>query len=469
MPLPPPPAAAPRDPVPVPRPADDWGDLVGLLGPAADAPWGPEGAVPPWAVPGRAAEARGGVPAGGGTGDAPAGGAAADAVAGPAPAGILPAPGAAAAPGGGATGPAVPDGVVPLLVASGCTGGAGPDAPAGGGTADPGNGETPARARSGRTRVAAPAAPAEAAVTAGGASAAPGGLGDPVGLLIPSGLVVPAGPTPPAAPPPDGPAPRPPSAVAGPSAPPVPVPADACAWEAEQRRPPHPDCAARAWRAVREAGRVRRLVQVVAAYGEPESWLDVEAGDGRFAAAARALLPYTAFDGTGLGGEVERARSAGALDEAYRGTLPLLAGELAGRYDVVGLLHQLGDCPDPAAELAAARAVLRPGGLLLVEAPDPACRTAALLGPWCLPHCAARPAATAGTVRELLTGLGFEMLTVDRVAGHVPRTLEALWAAAGPPGARAARGADRLLAPLLRRTGFANGFRIVARRPAVSP
>ncbi|NEE59817.1 class I SAM-dependent methyltransferase, partial [Streptomyces sp. SID8455] len=33
----------------------------------------------------------------------------------------------------------------------------------------------------------------------------------------------------------------------------------------------------------------------------------------------------------------------------------------------------------------------------------------------------------------------------------------------------AARGADRLLAPLLRRTGFANGFRIVARRPAVSP
>ncbi|MEU3044359.1 methyltransferase domain-containing protein [Streptomyces diastaticus] len=430
MPLPPPPAAAPRDPVPVPRPADDWGDLVGLLGPAADAPWGPEGAVPPWAVPGRAAEARGGVPAGGGTGDAPAGGAAADAVAGPAPAGIL---------------------------------------PAGGGTADPGNGETPARARSGRTRVAAPAAPAEAAVTAGGASAAPGGLGDPVGLLIPSGLVVPAGPTPPAAPPPDGPAPRPPSAVAGPSAPPVPVPADACAWEAEQRRPPHPDCAARAWRAVREAGRVRRLVQVVAAYGEPESWLDVEAGDGRFAAAARALLPYTAFDGTGLGGEVERARSAGALDEAYRGTLPLLAGELAGRYDVVGLLHQLGDCPDPAAELAAARAVLRPGGLLLLEAPDPACRTAALLGPWCLPHCAARPAATAGTVRELLTGLGFEMLTVDRVAGHVPRTLEALWAAAGPPGARAARGADRLLAPLLRRTGFANGFRIVARRPAVSP
>ncbi|WPR50811.1 methyltransferase domain-containing protein [Streptomyces sp. S399] len=165
---------------------------------------------------------------------------------------------------------------------------------------------------------------------------------------------------------------------------------------------------------------------------------------------------------------MERARSAGALDEAYRGRCRCSRGA-GGRYDVVGLLHQLGDCPDPAAELAAARAVLRPGGLLLVEAPDPACRTAALLGPWCLPHCAARPAATAGTVRELLTGLGFEMLTVDRVAGHVPRTLEALWAAAGPPGARAARGADRLLAPLLRRTGFANGFRIVARRPAVSP
>ncbi|PJT50126.1 class I SAM-dependent methyltransferase, partial [Streptomyces albidoflavus] len=31
------------------------------------------------------------------------------------------------------------------------------------------------------------------------------------------------------------------------------------------------------------------------------------------------------------------------------------------------------------------------------------------------------------------------------------------------------RGADRLLAPLLRRTGLANAWRIVARRPPLSP
>ncbi|WP_257001869.1 class I SAM-dependent methyltransferase [Streptomyces albidoflavus] len=278
-------------------------------------------------------------------------------------------------------------------------------------------------------------------------SAGSGGLGDPVALLIPAHQVVPA----------DEAAPGQPASTEG------------LAWEAEQRRPAHPECARRGWTAVREARRVRQLVRSVTAYGEPESWLDVDAGDGRFAAVARPLLPYTAFDGTGLGEEVERARADGVLDEAYRGTLPLLAGELAGRYDVVGLLHQLGDCPDPVAELAAARRVLRPGGLLLVEAPDPGCRTAGLLGPWCLPHCAARPQPTAESVRELLAGLEFDVLAVDRVAGHVPRTLDALRAAVGLPGARAARGTDRLLAPLLRRTGLANAWRIVARRPPLSP
>ncbi|MFF3522434.1 methyltransferase domain-containing protein [Streptomyces albidoflavus] len=346
MPLPQPPASAPRDPAP----DDDWGDLVGLLGPAGEAPWGPEGAAPP-------------------------------------------------APPRGTRGPA----------------------PAAAGT-----------------RVTAP--------PSADSSARSGGLGDPLALLIPAHQVVPA----------DEAAPGQPASTEG------------LAWEAEQRRPAHPECARRGWTAVREARRVRQLVRSMTAYGEPESWLDVDAGDGRFAAVARPLLPYTAFDGTGLGEEVERARADGVLDEAYRGTLPLLAGELAGRYDVVGLLHQLGDCPDPVAELAAARRVLRPGGLLLVEAPDPGCRTAGLLGPWCLPHCAARPQPTAESVRELLAGLKFDVLAVDRVAGHVPRTLDALRAAVGLPGARAARGADRLLAPLLRRTGLANAWRIVARRPPLS-
>ncbi|WP_436736572.1 methyltransferase domain-containing protein [Streptomyces sp. BBFR102] len=376
MPLPQPPASTPRDRAPGPRPDDDWGDLVGLLGPAGEAPWGPEGAVLPPAAPGNATGARGAAAA-----DAP---------------------------------PEPPPTATPVLPAP----------------------------------VQAPAAS--------------GVLGDPVALLIPADQVVPAGRATPAEeaagkePAPDPAAGRP-------------APAEEWDWEAEQRRAPHPECAARGWAAVRERGRVRRLVRSMAAYGEPESWLDVDAGDGRFAAAARPLLPYTAFDGTGLGEDVGRARDAGVLDEAHRGTLPLLAGELAGRYDVVGLLHQLGDCPDPAAELAAARAVLRPGGLLLVEAPDPGCRTTALLGPWCLPHCAARPQPTAEAVRKLLTGLEFDILALDRVAGHVPRTLDALRAAAGLPGARAARRADRLLAPLARRTGFTNAYRIVARRPPLSP
>ncbi|UYM23582.1 class I SAM-dependent methyltransferase [Streptomyces albus] len=135
---------------------------------------------------------------------------------------------------------------------------------------------------------------------------------------------------------------------------------------------------------------MRQLVRSMAAYGEPESWLDVDAGDGRFAAAARPLLPYTAFDGAGLGEEVERARAGGALDEAYRGTLPLLAGELAGRYDVVGLLHQLGDCPDLAAELAAARGCCAPAGCCWWRS-----RTPAAVRAGCSPPGACRTARPA--------------------------------------------------------------------------
>jgi SAM-dependent methyltransferase len=61
---------------------------------------------------------------------------------------------------------------------------------------------------------------------------------------------------------------------------------------------------------------------------------------------------------------------------------PDLAPTLAGRYDVVSMHHYLEHTRDPEAELDAAATVLEPGGLLLVEMPDPESRLARVLGQW---------------------------------------------------------------------------------------
>ncbi|MFJ2156292.1 methyltransferase domain-containing protein [Streptomyces sp. NPDC087856] len=104
---------------------------------------------------------------------------------------------------------------------------------------------------------------------------------------------------------------------------------------------------------------------------EPESWLDVGTGDAHFPETAKALFPYTSFDGTDPTPRVVRARAAERIEEAYAGHLtdPHLTTALRARYDVVTLLRDRSPAPDPAAELHAALTVLRPGGLLLLEGP----------------------------------------------------------------------------------------------------
>ncbi|MEU3553195.1 methyltransferase domain-containing protein [Streptomyces fragilis] len=112
---------------------------------------------------------------------------------------------------------------------------------------------------------------------------------------------------------------------------------------------------------------------VLAVAPEPESWLDVGCGYGRFCEAARAWFPYTSFDGLDVGARVEAAWRAGRVEEAHRGapgdTDVLL--RLKGRYDVVSFR---GARPRPAA-LRALRPLLRPGGHLLVD-PSPEAPTA---------------------------------------------------------------------------------------------
>ncbi|MFJ2770104.1 class I SAM-dependent methyltransferase [Streptomyces sp. NPDC087300] len=248
-----------------------------------------------------------------------------------------------------------------------------------------------------------------------------------------------------------------------------------------------------------ESSRARHLssARALRAFDEPECWLDVGTGRARFPVQAKEVLPYTSFDGLDLGEEVEDAVRRGRVEEGHRGRLTELAESLAGRYDAMSMFHYLEHSPDPRAELRAARTVLRPGGHLVIEVPDPECRYTKLLGKWWASyfqpqHLHLVPLAN---LREELTELGFTVVGVERREPHVPfdlttaltlfldchlpkadvpwrakpatplqlRLRRAAWWAAAPPVA-VARVLDRLLPPLLTRTGFSNAYRVIARR-----
>ncbi|MGW1888677.1 class I SAM-dependent methyltransferase [Streptomyces sp. NPDC002004] len=258
-----------------------------------------------------------------------------------------------------------------------------------------------------------------------------------------------------------------------------------------------PEAAVKLLGARDSARRHRAAALAMLPHGEPESWLDVGTGYAHFPAAAKDVHPYTAFDGLDTSAVVEDAVGLGRIEEGHRGTLTGLAPELAGRYDVLSMFHRLEQGPDPRAELAAARTVLRPGGHLLVESADPACRWAPLLGGWWLSwfqpqHLHLIP---LDNLCSALRELGFEVVATGRREAHVPvdlaaaltlalgrglpapdapwrvrppsglqRTARAAFSRAGAPFIGAARAADRLLAPLATRTGFANAYRVIARR-----
>ncbi|MFB7663651.1 class I SAM-dependent methyltransferase [Kitasatospora sp. NPDC056138] len=230
----------------------------------------------------------------------------------------------------------------------------------------------------------------------------------------------------------------------------------------------------------------------------PARWLDVGTGHGHFCESARTVFPATAFDGLDLTEGVELARRHGRVTRAFRGSLPELAPGLAGQYDVVSMFHYLEHSTDPRRELTAARRALRPGGLLLIEVPDPQCRYARLLGRWWLPwlqpqHLHLLPAAN---LRRRLAELGFAVLLEQHGDPHDPVDLlaacwllldaiappeDAPWLPTAPPGRwrRILRGAlflaatpvlllaallDRLIAPVAGRAGLSNAYRLVARR-----
>ncbi|WP_394342112.1 class I SAM-dependent methyltransferase [Streptomyces spongiicola] len=225
-------------------------------------------------------------------------------------------------------------------------------------------------------------------------------------------------------------------------------------------------------------------------------WLDVGTGHGHFCETARTLLPEVAFDGLDRSEGVEVAERRGRVVRGLRGGLTELAPEFAGEYDAVSLFHYLEHCTEPLRELEAARTSLRPGGLLVVEVPDPESRYAHLLGRWWLPwlqpqHLHLMP---VGNLRGALSELGFTVLAEQHRTAHEPVDLVAAvwlalegavprddlpWLVPTGPARRALRGAallagvpalaaaallDHAVAPLAGRLGLYNAYRLVARR-----
>jgi SAM-dependent methyltransferase len=230
----------------------------------------------------------------------------------------------------------------------------------------------------------------------------------------------------------------------------------------------------------------------------PKNWLDVGTGHGHFCESARTIFPGTTFDGLDFTDGAELAERAGRVERGYRGNFPDLAPELAGHYDVVSMFHYLEHSTEPGRELAAAHRVIRPGGHLLIEVPDPDSRFARLLGRWWLPwlqpqHLHLVPVEN---LRRGLTELGFSVVAEQHAEPHDPvdllagtwlaidaaapredlpwlpnppnrrqRTLRTTMAIAGVPFLILATLLDRfVIKRLSHRLGLSNAYRLLARR-----
>lgn len=244
--------------------------------------------------------------------------------------------------------------------------------------------------------------------------------------------------------------------------------------------------------------RVEMVKRHVAA--PPANWLDVGTGHGHFCLIAAGVLTDTTFDGLDLSDGVDDAARRGWISTGHRGLFPELSASLAGSYETVSMHHYLEHTREPLAELAAAAEVLAPGGLLLIEVPNPECVLGRVLGkywvPWFQPqHQHLIPRAN---LCEALVDLGFEILDQEVAEAHqsvdfslgawfgvnrlapeldlpwmapsrpVDRLRRAVTMTAGAPFMVGGLIADQLIAPALKRWDGGNTYRVLARLPSTT-
>lgn len=236
--------------------------------------------------------------------------------------------------------------------------------------------------------------------------------------------------------------------------------------------------------------------QTVEGIAEPRRWLDIGTGYGYFCLFGREQWPNTSFDGLDLGESIQEAERRRWVDRAYRGQFPDLAGELAGQYDVVSMFHYLEHTVDPSAELDAAAKVLAPGGVLVVELPNPDSTLGRLLGRWWLPWLQPQHLhmLSIGNLENLLAEYGFTLIASEQATSHQTNDLVSAvslianrlappvdrpWSVPSTPWSRVKRHAalalatpflaaaglaDQVLAPLITRFHGSNTYRVLARR-----
>ncbi len=172
-----------------------------------------------------------------------------------------------------------------------------------------------------------------------------------------------------------------------------------------------------------------------------------------------------------------------------------------GAFDFVYCSQVLEHVRDPEAEIAAAARVLEPGGLLMIEVPDPESKLARILGRAWIPYFQPQHQHLLAPAHldALLQRHGLTPVRWWRGSAHIPVDfLMAAWITlsrlAGTPG-RPWRppptllewvrhdlvwllgfwllpvgwATDRLLEPLLRRGGWSNAYRVVARKADGAP
>jgi SAM-dependent methyltransferase len=229
---------------------------------------------------------------------------------------------------------------------------------------------------------------------------------------------------------------------------------------------------------------------------EPRRWLDVGGGHGHFCSAARDIWPDTRFDGLDFGSSIEEGARRGWVDRAHSGLFPDLAPGLRGDYDVVSMSHYLEHTRDPRAEIAAAHTALSPGGHLLIEVPDPESRLGRILGRYWIPWFQPQHQHFLGVahLERLLREQSFTPVVWHRREAHQKvdffvaallflgrvaptarrpwrpspagwqRVLRAVVWSLGSPLLLLGQALDASLAPILRRPGSSNTYRVLARR-----
>lgn len=247
-------------------------------------------------------------------------------------------------------------------------------------------------------------------------------------------------------------------------------------------------------------GLYEQRAQAVAGLIKPQRWLDVGTGQGHFCAAARRVWSEAEFDGLDISETIDDAVRAGWMNRGYHGFLPDKAGDLKGFYDVASMFHCLEHTRDVREELKAVFTVLKPGGLAVIENPNPECLFGRIFGrfwlPWFQPQHLHMP--TVKNLETLLDEQGFEVLRVQVGEAHLPIDCFAaimlfygwlspklalpwqpkprwyhhvrhfvVWIL-GFPFLVIAMGLDTLLGPVCKRLGISNAIRIVARRRGIA-